>query len=517
MGICAPKQLKKTREYYSMPKQHPQILEPQKLQEPLQHHEQIYMLDKESNIQHMQKYNIPPDNQSNHIQQQQIVERGNSIYKQNQNTSQILISDVCKKCQKHIGEAQKVVIQSCNHLYDINCFTDHFKEHKTCCTETKIIINQAKYPKAQVNEIMKHKLKQLIANIKNNIVVQCPTQFCSFLFIYRKEYNKNQKKKFYCQRCQQEMVYDGKMCKFIDLQTVQNDNNVSDTQIYLKLETIQFGCQIQDHLRVSTNQIILPCNHDWCKKCLFVNYKDCLTAVCHCGHRYPKNIFDQISDKEEWNDIYDRQLQIIMWESKYSWQFCKNNCGFFFECKNMDDDCYCIKCDSIKTCNKCKKEIYSQYIQVNQCNHYYHLLCSFSLLMENNLKNLSCLCNQKIDNDIKVEMNIICIICQKYEDNLIMLQCCHFIHQECLENNLQAFSSFRCNVCLIPIDNIIYEPRLLSIRDKLISMKKYSNQNNLLKSDIVFQNKQEANLVGNQQLQQYHNQQVIINNNYGYK
>ncbi|CAD8205927.1 unnamed protein product [Paramecium octaurelia] len=525
MGICAQSQRKMSRQdhyEYQQPQQAklqvhyqgPQQMAIGRMEEDVnsrvQDNRQMMGLERMaqgmgSNDQDKEKdiFSIP-SKQRNSIQQQQKAVLG----------SQILISDVCKKCKKHIREGQKVTIKPCKHLYDINCFTDHFKEHKTCCTKDKIIINQAKYPKVQVNEIMKYKLKQLIANIKTFIVVQCPTQFCSFLFIYQKECNKNQKKKFYCPRCQQEMVYDGKMCKFIDQQTVQNDNNVSDTQIFLKLKTVDIGCSVQEHWRITDVLVMLSCNHQWCKKCLFVYYKDCLAAVCHCGNRYSKKIFDQINYDEEWNDIYDRQLQIIMQESKLSWQFCKNNCGFFFECKNMHEDSYCIKCDQIKTCNKCKKEVQSQHIQVNQCNHYYHLLCSYDLVEQNNLKNLSCLCGQKLDSDVKIEMNITCIICQRYDDNLIMFQCSHFIHQECLQNNLQAFSSFKCIVCLIPIDNMIYEPKLLSIRDTLIQMKQYSNQNYVVKSNIVQQNKEQVNLVGNQQIQTY---QVIISKNNGQK
>lgn len=34
---------------------------------------------------------------------------------------------------------------------------------------------------------------------------------------------------------------------------------------------------------------------------------------------------------------------------------------------------------------------------MNKCNHYYHLLCSYDLLKDNKLKDMSCLCHVKID------------------------------------------------------------------------------------------------------------------------
>ncbi|CAD8132996.1 unnamed protein product [Paramecium pentaurelia] len=520
MGICSAKKYGR-QEYQYLPHQI-KNMEQQNISECQIEQQQQQQLPSNIPIEHISTI---PTIQSNlnkfHLQKEQNIKIQKDL-----SARQLQIDQVCAVCNKHVNQQKTIQIKKCKHIYDIHCFTNHFQENKKCCSDEKIIINETEYPKAQVNEIMKYQLNQLITKIQDKmIVVQCQTQFCSFLFFYLKVQNLQQSKKFYCIRCNQTMKYDKKMCKFIDQQTAFKNQNQNDAQVYNKLEFESYECQIEDHLIKTNILIILPCSHQWCKICLFLYYKDCLKAICYCGERYPTSIVKQINQENEWDDIYEKQLDIIQKEAKISWQFCKNNCGFFSEIKNLDDSFYCIKCDPIKICQKCQQDVQSQYVTMNQCQHYYHLLCSLELLMENQLSNMKCLCGVKLDEDTKKnEMNIICFYCQKYDDDLIMLQCCHFIHKECLEANLEFFSSFLCPLCDIPLGNILFEPKLQLIGQKLIDMhqnQKEDKLNNYQCKHCSYHFKMDNNcyfqmhLQGNQQIK--YDDKKVINNDNSYK
>ncbi|CAD8103315.1 unnamed protein product [Paramecium sonneborni] len=378
--------------------------------------------------------------------EQKIVQYQEVILKVQQEAR---LDDVlCKLCSKQINKDKSIKIEQCGHYFDINCFIYHFKEQRICCRGQKIKLNEKVYPKPQVDEIMKNQLKQIKFGAKKS--VQCSTQYCPFIFIYQKELNKSQSMSYFCDKCSSYKSYDQEMCQFIKKQTAQKNENGSDQQsIGNQQNKVHNNCSQIEHQNAQTT---LPCNHKKCKECLFQEFKQNLKAQCDCGKNYSTNIFKS-QKRNELQEIYDKQLEQIMQGTNLSWQFCRQNCGFFYNNQDTNNKfSYCIKCDEIKVCYKCKYELFSEYIAIPECNHNYHLICSIEILMNNKLKDLSCCCGTILDINTKKSLNIKCLKCNEYDDNLMMLECFHFIHKKC--RNLEQSE---CQICRVPFNQQIID------------------------------------------------------------
>ncbi|CAD8068432.1 unnamed protein product [Paramecium sonneborni] len=390
----------------------------------------------------------------------------------------------CNKCGKY---NLNLLQAKCGHYYHMSCLIEKRMESKLCQCNNHIgklnLIDQNAHMfflKEQVRIIPQLYYQQ---NNKNYQFVFCSGKQCCFFFIYVPQFNFNQSKEYFCDVCNRMRLYNEQICQSID-----------ENQIPLKLQIYpQIVSNFVTPKKSNKGWIKLICGHYWNKQELFQFYQISLRSICYCQQRYSVKVFDKsdlqlesdyisqksksklIYQKQDVNKIHQNQLMRILQSSKYNTQFCKNNCGFLY-IENMEQDNsnpLCFNCDF---CQKCHSPLFSNFIKMNDCNHSLHLLCASELINTEKLGESKCVCGKLMNNQTKINLNVECIICHKYDHVLKLLDCQHYIHLNCFEKNLFLFKSFCCFICEIPM--------LTFLSDKNVQFKKLKE----VRTDYELQN-----------------------------
>ncbi|CAD8163906.1 unnamed protein product [Paramecium pentaurelia] len=342
-----------------------------------------------------------------------------------------------KQCCFCKEQNQNLVKLKCNHYYHIHCLIKKRMNSYNCiCNKS---IRQLNKIDVRIHILFLQQQVQMLfqknSNQKNQLYqfVSCPNRQCTFYFIYDSKLNVNQSINFYCIECNSFRQYYEQLI----------NNNDRKLQV---LNQIQQTNQIQIIKQQSSDQL-------------------------------QKNNQQKLNHhKEQLEKKYQQQLLRIIESKKLQIKFCNNNCGFMYVENNTYDisDNLCQNCNF---CYQCDGKLFQDFVQIKKCNHYFHILCTFNLVDPNNIQSLKCYCDQKIDDDeTKIQLNIICMICGQYDPNLKQLDCQHYVHLNCISNNSIKFSSFMCYICEIPILNFLENHQQIHENLKLKNLERIIQQ-----------------------------------------
>ncbi|CAD8165111.1 unnamed protein product [Paramecium octaurelia] len=315
----------------------------------------------------------------------------------------------CYHCKRN---GQNLLKAACGHVYHEICLISKRNDSNKCNCGKEI---------GQLNKI-DEKVHQLFLSYQAQVIVQrnqnklqmnekkqqqffhCPKKGCSFYFIQDQKPGQAYNLEYFCDQCNIKLRYDQKKS--------DNINEISNAQ---------------------TNQ---------------------------------QQVLSQQSTKTKIDP--QEQLQLLIEANQQQFTFCKNNCGFVYIENNSYDTSNSL-CENCDYCHKCTRQLFSDFISIKNCKHRFHLLCANTLIINpDKLESLKCKCERLIDDeDIKIELNIKCIICGKYDTNLKKLPCNHYIHLDCIFDNSIQFSDFRCCICKIPILEFLQSPQHKHIHDKI--------------------------------------------------
>ncbi|CAD8064421.1 unnamed protein product [Paramecium primaurelia] len=346
----------------------------------------------------------------------------------------------CCVCQE---QNQNLVKLKCDHYYHIHCLIQKRMNSYNCiCKES---IRQLNKIDDSIHKLFLQQQVQMLfqknSNQKNQLYqfVSCPSRQCTFYFIYDSKLNVNKSINFFCIQCNGFRQYDEQLISRNDrkLQVLNQIPQTNQIQIFKQ--------QQSDQLQKNNYQKL--------------------------NHHQEQNI-----NKEQLEEKYQQQLLRIIESTKLQIKFCHNNCGFMYVENNTYDinDNLCQNCNF---CYKCDGKLFQDFIQIKKCNHYYHILCTYKLVDPNNIQSLKCYCDQQIDDEeTKIQLNIICMICGKYDPNLKQLDCQHYVHLNCISNNSIKFSSFTCYICEIPILNFLQNHQYIHENLKLKNLERILQQ-----------------------------------------
>ncbi|CAK73801.1 unnamed protein product (macronuclear) [Paramecium tetraurelia] len=316
---------------------------------------------------------------------------------------------MCHHCKKHDFNLLKLACE--HHYHEICLISKKMDSNKCICGKD---IGQLNKINEQVHRLFLTYQAQMIVQLNQNKLqinetkqqqfFRCPKKGCSFYFIQDQKPQQGQLQEYFCDQCNCKLQYDLLKSDF--------SNAKSDAS------TIQ------------------PPKGDQ-------------TNVKSDAVKIQPQVPPQQSTKIKPDYLF--QLHKIIEAKQQPFKFCRNDCGFMY----IENNSYNIGnslCENCDFCHKCYRLLFSDFISLKKCKHKFHLLCANSVINPDKLESLNCDCGEPIDDeDIKIEFNISCMICGKFDKNLKRLDCQHYIHLDCIQDNSFQFSDFLCFICKIPI------------------------------------------------------------------